>query len=85
MKNVILKASLIVNCLSLALVAKYWSPIKGLINSQPETPSQKTVVIKEQKPDPAKAILKEAMLAQRNEIETCYDDYLRREPKNQNG
>ena len=85
MKNVILKASLIVNCLSLALVANFWSPIKEFVKSHSETPPVKAVVVKQPKPDPAKAVLKEAMLAQRNEIETCYDDYLRREPKNMNG
>lgn len=69
----------------MALVAKFWSPIKDFIKSHSETPQVKVVTKTEKKPDPTKIVLKEAMLAQRSEIEACYDEYLRREPKNMNG
>lgn len=84
MKNVILKSSLFINCVSLAFVANFWAPIKAFVNSHPETKPIKALV-QEQKPDPAKVSLKEAILAQRTEMETCYDEYLRREPTKANG
>ena len=34
---------------------------------------------------PTKTFLKQAMLAQTNEIETCYDEYLEREPERKSG
>lgn len=80
MKNVMLVISLVVNCTALAFVAKYWSPIKGLLDSQHEKTAVMRPIPAPDKMRPAKVMLQEAILAQRTEMESCYDDYLRREP-----
>lgn len=79
MKNVILVISLIVNCAAFAFAAHYFidsSADKGAILRPIPAPD---------KMKPAKAMLQEAVLSQRTEMESCYDDYLRREPKATNG
>ncbi len=85
MKNVILVISLIVNCAAFAFAAHYWSPIKRLLDSQYEKTAIQRPIPAPDKMRPAKAMLQEAVLSQRTEMESCYDDYLRREPSATNG
>lgn len=53
--------------------------------SQNETKPSAQQVKETRPPSPTKTFLKQAMLAQRDEIESCYDDYLAREPEKQSG
>ncbi len=85
MKNVILKTSLFINCISLAFVANYFAPVKDFFKSHNETKTIAAAVPIKKADAPIKVSLKEAVLAQRTEMETCYDDYLKREPKRMNG
>jgi hypothetical protein len=84
MKNVTLISSMFMNCVTVGLLVKLHTPLMELFKSHHETPPVK-VSTQTAKPDPAKVLLKEAVLSQRTQIETCYDDYLKREPSKQSG
>lgn len=88
MKNVPVKISLFmtlfIGSLSIGFVAKYWAPLREFVKSHSETKTPQVGLQKSQTKS-SKVFLKEAILAQRTEIENCYDAYLKRDPRNVNG
>lgn len=83
-KQIVFITSLLVNAVALGFFMKFWDPVREFFKSPPPAQQIQQHKVTEKK-SPQKAELKEAILRQREKIEVCYDDYLRREPKNSNG
>src|SRR5687768_10561688 len=81
-KKIIIVSSVALNGLALCVYLKYWDPARQLLR---EGPKNNPVPESYEKVLTPKALLKEAILQQRTRIESCYDDYLRREPSITNG
>lgn len=79
-KKIVFITSLLLNGAALGVYLHYWNPSRTLLRGNPIV-HPKLV----EKTSAPKVTLKEAILKQRTQIESCYDDYLRREPAMMNG
>lgn len=83
MKNVILISTVLFLGLVTTFTFQNWRFEKPIQKPQTETP--KKIAAAAAPIEKPRIQLREAVLQQRNQIETCYDEYLRREPKRASG